>query len=147
MCAIVDMNAVGDLFAASTKSEFKPFFDWLLGDGCVVYGGSKYRGELRKADKLYRLFMELKKTRRARESDDTKIDAEQQRIEHECSSDDPHIIALARVSGARILVLRADRKLEQDFQTRKLVANPRGRIYKNKSHWRLLRHDSSCRSR
>jgi hypothetical protein len=54
-----------------------------------------------------------------------------------CSSTDPHIVALARISGARILCTN-DEKLEDDFRNRSLV-NPPGRIYVNKSHNNLIR--------
>lgn len=143
MCVIIDKNVVGDLFA-DTGSNFKPFFDWMGKDGCVVYGGKKYRTELAGSSNLRTFMVVWKRTGKAREMDDNKVDTEQKRIKPECTSDDSHIIALARVSGARVLILKADKNLEQDFKDRELINKPRGRIYKNESHRRLLHHDRSC---
>jgi hypothetical protein len=58
-----------------------------------------------------------------------------------CVSNDPHVIALARVSGARLLCT-IDENLIRDFKNRQLI-RPRGRIYRNRSHRKLLR--SVCR--
>jgi hypothetical protein len=60
-----------------------------------------------------------------------------------CRSNDIHVIALARLSGARTLCTR-DRYLERDFKNVRLVSKPKGSIYKGSSHARLLRHTSSC---
>ena len=43
-------------------------------------------------------------------------------------SDDEHVIALARVSKARVLYAH-DSGLRDDFRNRALVSNPRGRLY------------------
>jgi len=64
-----------------------------------------------------------------------------------CESDDPHVIALAQISGARILCSR-DKNLHKDFTNSELVNDPRGRIYQNSSHAQLFRrhgHTEACR--
>ena len=43
-------------------------------------------------------------------------------------SDDPHVIALALVSGARLLYSN-DLALQKDFRNAKLVSRPKGKIY------------------
>ena len=43
-------------------------------------------------------------------------------------SDDPHIIALALVNGARLLYSN-DLALQKDFRNAKLVSKPKGKIY------------------
>ena len=45
-----------------------------------------------------------------------------------CISDDPHVIALARISGARLLCSN-DKDLQQDFGTKNLIDRPRGKVY------------------
>ena len=45
-----------------------------------------------------------------------------------CVSDDPHVVALAQLSGARLLYSN-DTDLMQDFRNRNLIDRPRGRIY------------------
>ncbi len=68
-----------------------------------------------------------------------------------CKSDDTHVIALAQISGARLLYSN-DSNLQRDFKTKSLVDNPRGRVYTtvihtdvNSSHRRLLRMPNLCR--
>ena len=60
-----------------------------------------------------------------------------------CVSDDPHIIALARVSGARTLCSN-DNNLHTDFKNQRLLSHPRGGVYQNANHGHLLRHTRSC---
>ena len=43
-------------------------------------------------------------------------------------SDDPHVIALAQVSGARLLYTK-DRSLREDFSNGAFLKNPRGMLY------------------
>ena len=62
-----------------------------------------------------------------------------------CKSNDPHIIALAQLSGARLLYSN-DSDLHADFGDPALINGPRGRVYSTKerqafgpAHKRLLR--------
>ena len=45
-----------------------------------------------------------------------------------CTSDDTHVLALALVSGARLLYPN-DAALIKDFKNRRIVANPGGKVY------------------
>ena len=54
-----------------------------------------------------------------------------------CVSNDPHVIALARISGARLLCSR-DQKLHSDFGNKHLVDNPRGSVYQDIPHAPLI---------
>ncbi|MDM8549089.1 hypothetical protein QUF72_03380 [Desulfobacterales bacterium HSG2] len=74
---------------------------------------------------------------------DESIYAEEKRIKDMCRSDDPHIIALARVSGVRTLCSH-DKTLHKDFKNRELISDPRGSVYQNPEHMALLRHTRSC---
>lgn len=46
---------------------------------------------------------------------------------HTLESDDPHVVALARVSGARVLV-SCDGDLRDDFRDRNLISQPSGKL-------------------
>ena len=50
-----------------------------------------------------------------------------------CSSDDPHVIALAQVSGSRLLYSN-DRDLHKDFKNTQLLSTPPGKIYSTKKN-------------
>jgi len=143
VCAIIDKSAVGSLFSDKTQNDYRPFLDWVLKqDGTVAIGG-KNREELAESTKMRGLLAELKRARKLVDSEDRQVDEESKQIEHQCSSNDSHVIALARVSGARLLVLArvgasqghlaGENLLEQDFRDRALVKSPRGRIYKDAS--------------
>ena len=71
---------------------------------------------------------------------DEKVDQEQRIVERNggLRSDDPHIIALARVGNVRILC-SFDEDLHVDFKKKQFVDLPRGRIYLGNVHDHLLR--------
>ena len=69
-----------------------------------------------------------------------------------CTSNDEHVIALALVSGARLLYTN-DQALIDDFKNRDIVAGPRGKIYTTarndrftEVHRRLLAEPDLCRA-
>ena len=57
-------------------------------------------------------------------------------------SDDSHVIALARASGARLLYT-GDTALIADFKDKRLIDKPRGRIYSGAANSDLLTR-STC---
>ena len=67
---------------------------------------------------------------RVRRVRNEEIETRQKRLERSGSlrSDDPHVIALAQVSGARLLYTK-DEDLRQDFKNKEILDNPRGKIY------------------
>ena len=88
-------------------------------------------------------------------ADDGPVRARENAIRNEgmYESDDPHVLALAQISGARLLYTN-DRALQRDFGRRDLIADPRGRVYSTlrrnhytETHRRLLSNRSLCHSR
>ena len=88
-----------------------------------------------------------------RTENDEKVAARAEELEERgaCRSDDPHVVALAQVSGARLLYSN-DINLHRDFTNKNVVDDPRGKVYStNKSkeftdaHQRLLRRKDLCR--
>ena len=59
------------------------------------------------------------------------------RTRRELRSDDPHVLALARESGARLLYT-GDRDLIADFKDKRFIDNPRGRVYSGAGNANLL---------
>ena len=55
----------------------------------------------------------------------------------ELRSDDPHVLALARQSGARLLYT-GDSKLIADFTDRRIIQEPRGKVYSGAANAKLL---------
>jgi len=84
---------------------------------------------------------------------DEKVDALTAKIRKSnvCKSNDAHVIALAQVSGARLLYAN-DEQLEKDFGKKQLVDNPRGVLYpkgkiKGGHHKWLHEHRDICKQR
>ena len=59
-------------------------------------------------------------------------------------SDDPHVFALAKAAGVRLLYT-ADRNLISDFKDRNFIDRPRGKVYSSARNANLLT-DSVCAS-
>jgi hypothetical protein len=104
-----------------------------------VYGG-RLKRELIKNAQVRRLIALLDSVGRARQVSDSDVDTEEAALlqAEACLSDDPHVIALARVSDARVLCSE-DVDLIADFRNKRLIDEPRGKIYSRPAHAHLLR--------
>ncbi|MDD9979746.1 MAG: hypothetical protein OXU81_00025 [Gammaproteobacteria bacterium] len=83
---------------------------------------------------------------------DVEARAHELRQQHVCVSDDEHVVALALVSGARLLYTN-DAALIDDFKNREIVRRPGGKIYTTTrddrvtaAHRRLLADRTLCRA-
>ena len=127
----MDANVVTEVFGADQPPAGKGFFDWInTGPGRLVVGG-KLRGELQQSSKGFREWAaRATQYGRIRIKDDGDVNARTEELQAEAAlrSDDPHVIALAQVSGSRLLYSN-DRALQQDFRDRALIDNPRGSVY------------------
>lgn len=142
VCIIIDAN-VADAVCSCTD-DAKPVVDWLTtGNGKLVYGG-KNAEELMKLSDVQRFIRSLFQAGRAVSVDGETLAQAERRINAKrvCRSNDCHVIALAVVSGARLLYSH-DKALHADFKNEKLISNPRGSVYQKKSHAKLLRK-ASC---
>lgn len=129
MCVIVDASVASLVFTVPHEADFVPLWRWLEEDGKLVYGG-RLADELDRLSSARRLLAELKRGGHARECSKHDVDKEEKAVSRSgnCRSNDPHVIALARVSGARVLCAD-DRKLEYDFKNSQLLPSPKGKIY------------------
>lgn len=149
MCLIVDANLASVVFGAPSASEFVPVIDWLTSancDGKLIVGGHLLV-ELDRVDAARRFVKTLLQAGRALRIPQNVIDLETLKVRNRCISDDEHVLALARLSGARLLCSN-DRSLHQDFTNPVLINKPRGHIYQDASHAHLLRrygHTAACR--
>jgi hypothetical protein len=77
----------------------------------------------------------LAQSGRAIRVDDALINAELAKIKNLCTSNDEHVIALARADRQRARVLCTnDQALRTDFKNKTLIDNPRGTIYSPTRH-------------
>ena len=154
MCAILDTNAAIQIFSAEAPEaavQFKKYVD--KGRLQLVFGGTSYRSEVRRNYGVLRFFQVGIQAGRVRQIDDRQVDIQAQSLRrgHFVESDDEHIVALAQVSGARLLYTN-DRRLQGDFKNKRLIDRPRGSIYStldrksfDKSKQALLNSTDLCR--
>jgi hypothetical protein len=148
MCIIVDANLASAVFSRPPADAMRPVIKWLFkGDGKLVHGG-KLTKELLKVSKAGSALVELRKNRRAIDieaEDPSAFAAALAWCKGRCRSNDPHVVAIARLSGARTLVTN-DKQAMQDFKDKVLVPTPPGKIYQRTKHAkRLLTHTPGCR--
>ncbi len=127
MCLILDANVVGTVFRGDSPVG-QDVFEWLENPRARLVVGGKLYDELAHDGRFERWAEEAGKDGRLRRFPPQQIENEEEALPtRELRSDDPHVIALARVSGARILCSE-DRDLWNDFQNGKLVSHPGGKI-------------------
>ena len=134
MCAILDTNAAHEVFGSNAGQATEAggrFFRWLSrGKGNLVVGG-KLKQELDQGVPQFRMWAnQAILAGQLVNIDDNCVNNKTREVEEhdELQSDDPHIIALAQVSGARLLFSN-DKQLHEDFGNSDIINNPRGKIY------------------
>lgn len=139
MCLILDANIVHKVFP-SPSDDFEPVLRALAsGKAALVYGGELSR-EYQRTSGFLGFLRRLDQQGAAKQFPDTTVDRETEKIRRSgcCRSDDPHILALAVVSRARLLCSE-DEALGEDFTDPSILARPRGHVYKRAEHSHLIR--------
>ena len=146
MCIIVDANKMGTFLADPIRDEVAPIHQWLeKKSGTLVYStGGKFALEVGETSK--QKLASYMRAGRAKLVDATDFEADERHLNDIAvlRSDDPHVLALARFSGARVLYT-ADRDLKDDFKDKRIIDSPRGKIYSRQQHASLLTR-SMCRN-
>ncbi|MGH9427926.1 MAG: hypothetical protein ACRD2L_16700, partial [Terriglobia bacterium] len=146
MClVIVDVNVAHRVLLTSDDPDYRGLHRAFFGRGrphAILSYGGHLTEEYQRNGELQRILVQLDRAARARSVPDDAVDAETRRIEENgaATSDDHHILGLARVSGARLLC-SADKSLRRDFKNKMLVDGPRGKIYSKVKHRTLLSHN------
>lgn len=141
MCIIVDANQLGVFLAEPPHEDAAPIHQWLnrrVGAGTLVYSTEgKFACEV--GDNAKRKLEDYYRAGRAQLVPASRFaeDEAELKASGELRSDDPHVLALARVSGARLLYT-GDNKLIADFTDRRIIQKPRGRVYKGAANANLL---------
>lgn len=151
MCGILDASAVHEVIGPKKTDAGIKFVEWIeAGRGRLVVGGKLLEElDLTSAREWARQGLIAGTIRGVHRSH---VDERTDQLQNEgsCKSNDPHVIALAQVSGARLLYSNDD-NLQQDFKDKKLLNDPQGKVYPARgdgefrdgsfedSHKRLLR--------
>lgn len=151
MCIVIDTNAMASVFSASSKDhdQFKPVHDWIrYKNGKIVYGGTTYLAELKKAKKFATIFRRLRDVGKVIELRDCKkVDDIEKKLKAKVKdskfNNDPHIIAIITASKCKIVCTK-DESSFKFIQNRKLY--PRGisppKIYTRERNKNILKNDN-----
>lgn len=161
MCAILDANVVHEVFGAEQSPAGKAFYQWIYSpkETNFLIVGDKLLRELEKAsgefrkrtqqasqDPVQQAFL-TGRIKKISDGEESKIEAKEKNLKKICASNDAHIIALAQISGARLLYSN-DRDLHKDFKSKKLIDAPRGLVYstlrKGNTRNPLLKRKNLC---
>ena len=159
MCAIIDANVTFEVFGGKRTEAGVQFRSWLDGDrGRLVVGGKNLK-ELKKNRNFERWFREERRRgNRVRQIRDEIIGKREQALGRNgrLRSNDKHVLALALVSGARLLYSN-DRNLKVDFLNAEVIRKPQGKVYTTRrgrkyskdftdEHKDLLQTENLCRA-
>ena len=126
VCLIIDADCVGLVFGSNRSAAGRDLAKWLKNRGARLVAGGQLREELKRDTRFQKWAEEAQKGGRFKKIPGLDIAREESRLPRDhCRSNDLHVIALARASGARILYSK-DRKLQDDFKDPRLVDKPEG---------------------
>lgn len=144
MCIVIDTNTLASVFDKYSENHdvFKPVFEWIFNDkGKIVFGGSKYKSELKKSYRYLKLFGQLSKINKIVEINDYEIDCYQAILEEKIKHrdfDDPHLVSILHISKCKLICTNEKRAipfiLNKDFYDKGF----KPKIYSRKSNCNLL---------
>src|ERR1035438_10317931 len=109
MCLVIDVNTIPLVFDPHKPghNRFVPIMKWVTdGNGCIVYGGTKYRRELKCMKRYFRLFGQLHRQGRVVILPNPPIDkyAAELKVRVPAKAfDDEHLVAIIACSSCRII--------------------------------------------
>lgn len=149
MCVIVDTNTFHK-FKKRNNEDMEPVWTWLeKRGGKIAYSDTeKLEEEWNRAgmQDLREQLIQAGKLKRVPPQD---VQKKADELKGKIKSDDEHIIALALVTGVKVLISysdyesgqKGDSDLFDDFRDRNLVG---GRVYTKKSHARRMLTKDTC---
>jgi hypothetical protein len=139
MCLIVDANTVHKVFPVASTAYAPIERAVKTGRAKLFYGGGFAR-EYSQIAWFRRFLRTLDQKGSAQIVPDATVDAAEEALLERncCRSNDAHVLALALVSGARLLCSE-DHELCDDFKDGQIIPSPRGSIYRNPGHVHLIR--------
>ncbi len=164
MCYIIDANILTTEFKKPyygnrntiPKTAGEAFYEKVEKDNIKLAAGGRLLREpiVKGSNNMHRIWRELINAGLVKQINDNEVDNHTQIVKKKggYKSDDPHIIALAQISGARLLYSN-DQKLQADFKNKYLIDNPRGRVYSTlngteytDTHRKLLARKDLCKT-
>lgn len=154
MCVIVDNSVSHHVFTDNPSEAAQRLLNWIDSGQSRFVAGGKLLHEL-KGNSTFKIWMnEALKRGTARRIGPARVTARVKVLQqnNQLRSNDTHVIALAQLTGARLL-FSDDKALNRDFENPNLIHSPNGSVYttlgdSTKSftpkHAELLRRDDLC---
>ena len=118
MCAIVDANVTHEVFGSNPQPAGEKFFEWINKGTRRLVAGGKQLEELEVSSPDFRRWIiDAVVAGKMRIVNRDEVDRRTEQIQAQAvhESDDPHLLALAQISGSRLLYSN-DRDLHRDFR-------------------------------
>ncbi len=128
MCIVADPPTFVPMFKSSdpNHADFVAVRNWVVsGPGKFVMGGAKYKSELMAVKSVLPFLAELERKGKIIRKRDADVDADEisvKAIEPANDFDDPHLVALIRLTGCRLICIR-------DLRAHKFLRS--GRFYRS----------------
>jgi uncharacterized protein (DUF1501 family) len=140
MCLILDANLCSVVLKTTNDTSYQKLREAIFSNRLTLIHGGKLTQEYAIAGVLPVIAL-LAQSGRAIRVSEASIDAQLVKIEGLCTSNDEHVIAIARADRQRARVLCTnDQALRTDFKNKALVDNPRGTIYSPTRHKASLKN-------
>ena len=143
MCVIVDTNTFHK-FKNPDDEDMEPVWTWLeKRDGKIAYSDIEKLEEEWDNGGMQNLRNRLRQRGKLKIASPQDVQEKANELKDEIASNDEHIIALAIVSGVKVLVSyrEGDSDLFTDFKNRQLVG---GKVYTRKAHARRMLTKDTC---
>lgn len=115
MCIIADPPTFIPIFK-NTDPEYEKFSavrEWVQnGRGKFIMGGTTYQNELFAVRSILKILTELERRGKVKRTDTMTVDSEEaivKELEPTQDFDDPHLVALVRASGCKVICIRDPR--------------------------------------
>ena len=131
MCAIVDANVTHLVFGPRQSDAGKQILRWIQQKpGRLWSGGLLYKEMQDNSVEFRQWAVQAQLAQRIRILPEDEIQRKATRVKQDFDlcSEDSHVLAIALLSGARIL-FSDDQNLQQDFSNRNIISRPRGKLF------------------
>lgn len=143
MCIIADPPTLIPIFKQTDPDHktFSAVLEWVKkGGGKFIVGGTKYANELKAVKSIIPFMQELSRQGKVFNANTEAVDKEEANLKTICpvvDFDDPHLVALVKITGCRLICVR-DPRSHKYLRMNKLYRSPldRPKLYtreKNKS--------------
>jgi hypothetical protein len=145
MCVVADPPTFIPMFKPSDREHavFAPVAKWVMeGAGKFVIGGTTYREQLRAVSSIVGVLLELERIGKVVRYADIDVDsheAEAKRLEPGSDFDDPHLVALVRLTKCKLVCVR-DKRSHKFLRAAHLYSSSKDRpkLYTRRKNQSLL---------